>query len=118
MTKTESIELARAYVALSNTHRVDLIRALFANDVIYRSSAVGDYQGVTAIAAMMESFFARYPDVHWRAQNYRYTANRVSFDFELQAQDAQDGSQLQRRGVEQIEFDSRGLIKMLEVDAS
>ena len=55
MTPTESIELARAYVALSNAHRADLVRPLFAEGAVYRSSAVGEYRGVDAIVAMMRA---------------------------------------------------------------
>jgi hypothetical protein len=118
VTKTESIELARAYVSLSNAHRVDLIQPMFSSDAIYRSSAVGEFRGVPAILTMMASFFTRYPDVHWQCENYRCEDRCVSFDFNLRAQDAQDGSSLQRGGIEHIEFNSEGLIKLLEVHAS
>jgi uncharacterized protein GlcG (DUF336 family) len=118
MTKIESIELARAYVALSNAHRTDLILALFAGDAVYRSSAVGEHQGATAIIAMMHAFFTRYPDVCWKCANYRCADRRVSFAFELRATDAGDGSKLQRDGIEHIEFDAHGLIKALEVNAA
>jgi len=118
MTETESIELARAYVALSNAHRTDLILPLFAGDAVYRSSAVGEHRGTTAIIAMMQAFFTRYPDVYWRCANYRCAERRVSFAFELRATDADDGSKLQRGGIEHIEFDAHGLIKTLEVDAA
>jgi hypothetical protein len=118
MTNIESIELARAYVALSNAHRPELILPLFASDAVYRSSAVGAHRGATSIAAMMQAFFTRYPDVHWQCQNYRCDEDRVSFDFELQAIDADDGSLLQRGGIEHIAFDVHGLIKVLEVNAT
>ena len=117
MTDIEYIELARAYVALSNAHRTDLIQPLFAEQAIYRSSAVGEHRGASAIITMMQGFFARYADVFWECHNYRCTANRVSFDFELRATDAQDGSRLERGGVEHIEFDHHGLIQRLDVQA-
>ena len=118
MTDIESIELARAYVALSNAHRPELIQPLFASDAVYRSSAVGEHRGATTIVAMMQAFFTRYPDVHWQCRHYRCDGDRVSFDFELQASDADDGSKLQRGGIEHIEFDIHGLIKALEVNAT
>jgi hypothetical protein len=43
MTEIEATELAHAYVALSNAHRVDLIGPMFADDAVYYSSAVGGY---------------------------------------------------------------------------
>jgi nuclear transport factor 2 (NTF2) superfamily protein len=118
MTETEAIELARAYVALSNSHRVELIQPLFAADAIYRSNAVGEYQGAAAIAAMMQAFFARYPDAFWLCENFRCGSNRVSFEFSLQACDAESGEHLQRSGFEAIEYDDAGLIKKLEVRAA
>jgi hypothetical protein len=117
LTETESIELARAYVALSNAHREDLILPLFDSDAVYRSSAVGEYRGAPAIMVMMRAFFTRYPDVYWRCANYRCIDQRVSFDFELRASDADGGVSLRRAGIEHIEFDARGLIKSLEVNA-
>lgn len=118
MTETESIDLARAYVALSNAHRTDLILPLFAADAVYRSSAVGEHSGAAAIAAMMQAFFTRYPDVHWQCRRYRCDGNRVSFDFELRATATDDGGSLRRSGIEHIEFDTRGLIRALEVNAA
>ena len=118
MTEIEASELTRAYVALSNAHRVELIRQMFAADAIYHSSAVGEFHGVDAIADMMSSFFARYPDAFWLCEHFRCAANRVSFDFSLQASDAQSGAQLQRSGIERIEFNAQGLITRLEVKAS
>jgi len=118
MTEIEATELARAYVALSNAHRIDLIGPMFAEDAVYHSSAVGEYQGVESINEMMQTFFDRYPDVFWLSEDFRYASNRVSFSFSLQATDAQTGSLLQRNGIEHIDFDPQGRIKRLEVQAS
>ena len=118
MTETEAIELTRAYVALSNAHRVELIQPLFAADAVYSSSAVGEYHGPAAIAEMMRAFFARYPDVCWQCENYRCTSGRVSFDFSLQASDAQSDEQLRRGGIETIEYNADGRIERLDVKAA
>jgi nuclear transport factor 2 (NTF2) superfamily protein len=115
MTELESIELARAYVALSNAHRVELILPMFAADAVYTSSAVGEFIGANAIGNMMQGFFAHYADVFWLAENYRFDNGRVSFDFGLQASASDSGELLQRQGIEHIEFDGQGLIKKLEV---
>ena len=45
MTDQELIELARAYVALSNAHHLELILAMFEEESIYTSSAVGQFKG-------------------------------------------------------------------------
>ncbi len=118
MTELESIELAKAYVALSNAHRVELILPMFAVDAVYTSSAVGEFIGANAIGDMVRGFFAHYPDAFWLAENYRFDNGRVSFDFGLQASASDSGEQLQRQGIEHIEFDRQGLIIKLEVLAS
>jgi hypothetical protein len=117
MSEIEIIELARAYIALSNSHRSELILPLFADDAVYSSSAVGEFRGPAAIGDMMRGFFTRYPDVFWLCQNFKSDGNRVSFDFSLQAIDAQSGFHLQRSGIERISYDDQGLIKKLEVKA-
>ena len=118
MTEIETIELARAYVSLSNAHRVALILPMFADDAVYTSSAVGEFIGPEAIGDMMKGFFSAYPDVFWLAENYRHEGRRVTFDFGLQATAEGSGEHLQRIGVERIEFDEAGLIRKLEVKAS
>ena len=118
MTEVEAIELARAYVALSNSHRVELILPMFSATAVYSSSAIGEFVGSESIGEMMQDFFTRYPDVFWLAENYRYANNRITFDFSLQANAAATGEHLQRQGVERIEFDRDGSIKKLEVKAS
>ncbi len=117
MTELESIELAKAYVALSNAHRVEFILPMFAAGAVYTSSAVGEFIGPDACGKMMQGFFARYPNVFWLAENFRFDNNRVTFDFGLQATAVDSGEHLQRQGVEHIEFDRHGLIKRLDVNA-
>ena len=118
MTEIEAIELSRAYVALSNAHRVELILPLFAETAVYTSSALGEFTGPGAIGEMMQEFFDAYPDAFWLAENFRCDENRVKFDFSLQANAVTSGEHLQRQGVERIEFNDRGLISKLEVKAS
>lgn len=118
MTKIEAIELAQAYVALSNAHRVELIVPMFSATAVYSSSVVGEFVGRGAIGKMMRGFFSSYPDAFWLAENYRYDNNRVTFDFSLQANAAATGEHLQRHGIERIEFDENGFIKKLEVKTS
>lgn len=118
MTEIEAIELSRAYVALSNAHRLELILPMFSASAVYRSSALGEFVGPRSIEEMMRGFFTRYPDAFWLAENYRYDDSRVTFNFSLQANAAATGEHLQRQGQERIEFDENGLIKKLEVKAS
>lgn len=118
MTDVEMIELARAYVALSNAHRLQLIGAMFDKNSVYTSSALGQFHGAIAIAEMMTGFFARYPDVHWYADNYRNDDSWVKFDFTMTAGESGSGESLKRAGSEKIKFDQQGFISRLEVHVS
>ena len=118
LTQVEYLELAKAYVALSNAHHVELIQSMFTKTSTYRSSSVGEYQGDVAISEMMQDFFTAFPDVHWQATEYEYQDTRVSFKFEMNATNAKTGEPLQRHGNESIEFDTIGRIRNLVVDAT
>jgi len=116
MTDEERIETAKAYVALSNAHGVELIRGMLEPDAEYRSANVGSFVGVDAIVAMMDGFFAAHPDVHWTVDAYRARApGRVEFDFEMTATDAATGAAVRRRGTEVIGFSPAGRIARIEV---
>ncbi len=115
MTDNELTELSKAYVALCNAHRIDLILPMFATGARYSSNAVGEYHGKAAIGDMMHGFFSEYPDVGWQADNFRCEAHQVSFDFEMSAA-ADSDNPLRRLGVERIEFTADGSIKKLQVE--
>ncbi len=116
MNQTEQIELAKAYVALSNAHRLELILRMFTDKATYHSPHVGEFKGREAIGAMMAEFFSRFPDVHWKAQEYQCTEKGVVvFDFEMAATEALTGKSVARGGVERIEFTDGGYISLLEV---
>ncbi|MGI9316720.1 MAG: nuclear transport factor 2 family protein [bacterium] len=116
ITNLERIELAKAYVALSNSHQLGLIIGLFANDAQYSSSNVGSYSGPGAIQKMMSQFFNQYPDVFWHTDEFKHSGhNCVQFRFELTATNKATGQRIERVGNEEIEFNSDGLIARLEV---
>ena len=114
MTETELTELSRAYVALSNAHRVDLILSMFAAGASYSSATVGDHRGRAAIGDMMHGYFAEHPDAHWEARNYRCDDHRVSFDFTLSADDGRSRSY----GTEHLDFTADGSIKKVTVEVA
>jgi hypothetical protein len=118
MQDNELIELARAYVALSNAHRIDLILPMFATGARYVSTAVGEYRGQAAIGDMMHGFFASYPDVHWQARDFHCEDHQVSFKFIMTAGGAENEEDVERRGIERIEFTADGSIKKLSVEVS
>lgn len=112
----EHIELTRAYVALSNAHRLEFIRAMFDERAVYHSAHVGEFAGRDAIAEMMNGFFSRFPDVHWDAVNYRSVESGcVTFEFSMTATEKATGKSIERTGVETVAFNENGLIRRLEV---
>ncbi len=114
MTHTELTELAKAYIALCNSHRIDLVLSMFAAGARYTSSAASDYRGRAAIGDMMHAFFTDHPDVNWQASEFRCEDNRVSFDFSLTAGDAAEG--IRRHGIEHLDFTADGSIKKVTVE--
>lgn len=116
MTDNELIELARAYVALSNAHRVDLIMPMFAAGAGYSSNRVGDHRGRATIGDMMHGFFSRHADVYWQAQNFSCAEHIVSFDFSMRASATESDPAIEREGQERIEFTADGLIKKIIVE--
>ena len=112
MTETELTELAKAYIALSNSHRVDLILPMFAAGAVYSSSTAGDFRGRAAIGDVTHAYFDKHPDVHLQAKNFRCDDHRVSFDFTLTA----DGGQLRHHGIEHLDFTADGSIKKVIVE--
>jgi hypothetical protein len=118
MTDTELIELAKAYVALSNSHRIDLIMPMFATGARYTTTTGGAFRGRAAIGDMTKGFFKSYPNAHLHATNYRCDDHRVSFDFTMTANDATSGEDLERSGLEQFEFTADGSIKKITVDTA
>ncbi len=116
MNETEKVELAKAYVALSNAHRLSLILPMFAGDATYLSSSLGKYSGRTAIGEMMGGFFSRFPDVHWSVEAYRYTEKgAVEFGFVMTATEAENGNRIERKGLEKMVIGDHGQISYLEV---
>ena len=116
MTEVEEIELAKAYVALSNAHRLALIAPMFVEQAVYSSSNVGEFTGRSAIEEMMADFFSRFPDVHWEVPEYRRVAKGVvEFPFTMTATESSSGNAIERGGLERIEVDGDGLILRLEV---
>lgn len=116
MSVQKNIELAKKYVALSNKHDLKRIETMFLGSAIYHSAYFGEYKGSIAIHEMMLSFFARYPDVHWEASNYRAIDNHgVEFDFLMTATNAAVSEPVRRYGRERIYFEPDGLISRVAV---
>jgi len=117
MNPLEQIELAKAYVALSNAHAIRFILPMFTDSANYQSSSVGEFAGRKAIGEMMAGFFERFADVHWDVGSYRHVENNlVEFKFIMTATEAQSGDRIERRGLEQIEFSDDGFISRISVN--
>ncbi len=118
MTDIELIELTKAYVALSNAHRIDLIMQMFAAGARYTTTTGGVFRGRAAIADMTQGYFRRYPNAHLHTSNYQCADNSVSFDFTMKANDVDSGEEIEHSGNEQFEFTADGSIKKITVETS
>lgn len=117
MKESENIDMAKAYVALSNAHRIELIVPMFVDNATYQSSSVGKFEGRGAIREMMENFFARFPDVRWAVPEYRCIGERaVEFEFIMTSTELSTGDSIESKGVERIEFTDSGHISRVEVE--
>ena len=119
MNRAELIELARAYVALSNAHRLEFILPMFDKNAIYSSAYVGEFEGRESIAKMMASFFEGFPDVNWQVEAFQYQGDdTVGFEFVMTATNRQTDESIRRSAYEQIKFSEQGFIELLEVRQS
>ena len=116
VTEFEKIELAKAYVALSNAHKLEFVLPMFVDEASYHSPNVGVFNGRSAIEEMMTDFFSKFPDVYWKASDYRCTSHgSVRFNFIITATEVETGEKIKRMGDEEIEFTDEGFISRLEV---
>lgn len=116
MSNAEQIELVKAYVALSNAHRVELISPMLAEAAVYDSDNVGRHAGREAIVLMMRDFFDRYDDARWDIVDYQsIERDKVSFEFIMTATEVDSGRHIERVGIETIEFDEGGFICLISV---
>ena len=116
LSQLEQVEVAKAYVALSNAHALAFILPMFSDSAHYQSSNVGEFKGRDAIGEMMTGFFVRFPDVNWQVASFQYgVENLVEFKFTMSASEAATGNRIERCGLEQIEFSKEGLIDRISV---
>jgi hypothetical protein len=112
----DPVALARRYLDLSNAQDLDATIAMFADDAIYGSTAVGGHGGRTAIGEMMRAFFARYADARWTVDGIVAIDDATAeFAFVMDGTDGETGERVERRGVERIAFDGDGRIVGVEV---
>ena len=116
MKSTELTELAKAFVALSNAHRMDLVMGLFAAGARYSATSGNEHRGRAAIGDMLNKLRADYPDIYWQSDNFRCDDHRVSFDFTVRASATDDNPALERRGSEHIDYTADGAIKKIDVE--
>ncbi len=103
--------LAASYVEASNEHDLDEIEALLGDTVCYTCSNVGSYSGIVDIIQMMAGFFSNFPNVKWQVSRYDMTAPlSISFEFRMTATYAETGAEIERLGLERIDFKKDGKI--------
>ena len=116
MTNDEQVEAARAYVALSNAHRLDWISPMLDESASYYSAFLGDFQGKSAILDMMTAFFSKITDVNWHVNSYRsLNGSCVELEFVRTGTDIELDESISVPGIERIFFSNEGLISRIEV---
>lgn len=116
MNNIELVEATKAYVALSNAHRLDWISPMLDENASYYSVLLGDFQGKDAIIDMMTSFFSKVPDVSWYVTGYRnLNGSSVEFEFLRTGTDTESDSSVKVPGIERVFFSQEGLITRIEV---
>jgi len=116
MAALNPISLARRYVNLSNKHDLTATISLFSDDAIYHSVFVGKLYGKAAILEMMGHYFSDVPDVHWQTSNYQQLQPLiVRFNFKMSGISKKTGKLISRSDIEEIGFDSQGLIESVKV---
>jgi hypothetical protein len=108
--------LARAYVDLSNAHRLEAILELFDEFAVYRSDLVGVFRGRKEIEEMMSSFFELHSDASWEIGDFEPgPGGSIEFDFLMRTTDADTGAPIVREGSERISFTEAGRIRQVSV---
>ena len=114
--ESELISLARAYVALSNSHRLEFIIPMFDQHASYHSAYVGEFKGRDNIANMMADFFERYFDVYWHVEEYQSLGDAsIGFNFIMTATYPQVGEPVRRSAYEKLKFNQQGYIELLQI---
>jgi len=105
------IETAKKYVEAINAHDLERIASMYAPTVIYRSSGVGQHEGIPVIMDMMRVFFTEHPKLFGDISNYRILSPQiVTFDFSI----ILNGKT--HTGVEHLTFDADGKIILVDVE--
>jgi ketosteroid isomerase-like protein len=116
MNSDAHIDLAKDYVAQSNTHDLSRILRMFHDTATYTSPHVGQFSGREEIGEMMKKFFDAYPDVEWEVAEYHKIGDAiVEFEFLMRATEAETGDRIERDGIERIEFTEPGLISHVAI---
>jgi hypothetical protein len=93
------------------------LRRSFAPDARYVSMGLGAVEGREAVLASIESYFAKFPDHEARDEKvWRVSDHVAACEWRLKGTLADTGDVIERRGVETITFNERGLILSVEIE--
>ena len=110
--------LLRRYHAALQPYAADEVAEMFAEGAVYVSPGVnGRLEGRAAIMRAFNAYFAEHPDQQSVDETIEVLGRRsVRSHWRLTATSAATGRAVERKGIETVTFDERGLILKVEVE--
>ena len=112
------MELAKVFVGLMNSHRMDHLIFFFDDDAAYTSTTAGSFTGKMAIAGYLKRQFDTYPDIKWTVpiDTYQHKGNdTVEYEYIVLGTSVKDGSKTARKGTNNIRFSNAGHIERIKI---
>ena len=111
------IKLVEHYHDALNKFDFTIIEKMFTEDAEYHSSGIGGLYGRSNIMNAMKAYFNEFSDqVSTDDKLELLNENTVRAHWRLAATTKSSGRKVTRQGVENIHFNSKGLITMVEVE--
>jgi hypothetical protein len=100
-----------AYHAALDDHDIDQVERLMAENARYESAGIGVVEGRVAILTAMRNYFATHLNHHaWDEQVEATGPRSARSHWRLTATKTATGQTLKRAGIEDVMFDSQGLV--------
>jgi ketosteroid isomerase-like protein len=111
------VKLVERYHDALNKFDFEIIEKMFTEDAEYHSSGIGGLYGRSNIVNAMKAYFNEFSDqVSTDDKLEILSANTVRAHWRLAATTKSSGRKVTRRGFENIHFNTKGLITMVEVE--
>lgn len=110
------VKLVERFHAAQNSFDFPAVEKMFAEDAEYHSSGIGGLYGRHAIMEAMKAYYSEFSDqVSGDDKIELIRPDTVRCHWHLQATTKSSGRKVRRQGIENIHFNAKGLITMVEV---